>query len=43
MIPDQRPHWAQSPEQLAAGIMGVLVLTIAVGFALRKLGEWLVR
>jgi len=37
------PLWARPPEQLIGGLAGVLMLTIATGYGLRKLGEWLVK
>ena len=43
MIPDQRPQWVQTTQQLMGGVIGVVAVSIAAGFGLRKLGEWLVK
>lgn len=42
-IPGELPRWAQTPHQLVGALIGVLVATIVGGFAMRKLGEWLVK
>jgi hypothetical protein len=42
-IPNEWPFWGQPPPQFVSTLIGVLVLAIAGGFGLRKLGEWLVK
>jgi hypothetical protein len=43
MIPNEWPFWRRPPPELIGGLVGVIVLAIAAGFGLRKLGEWLVK
>ena len=43
MIPNDWPFWRRPPPEVIGGLIGVIVLAIAAGFGLRKLGEWLVK
>jgi hypothetical protein len=42
-IPNEWPFWGRPPAEWIGALISVLVLAVASGFGLRKLGEWLVK